>query len=592
MIIPLNIEREYKEFINPGKIELLMIIPPNINYDVFVNPPENISTINKNGRLYGSLITDIPLGPISLSAYLKKFIEIEITCLDFNTELNKITDFNFKSFYEYFDAVISERYADKKFDYVGISALFTTTYPSIIDLAKISKKYFKDSFLMVGGNFPTATYENLLTDSDHIDVVCYGEGEKPLLNLLMAKNREEYIGMSKSWINKRKLKIKEFKPEHDFIWELDEIPPLDYDILDLEAYKINPTSSRYAVSEKNADFDRDVAKESVEEMLVATKKEIFHSMPIMTSRGCPFKCTFCASHAAHGRDMRYYSHERVMSDVQLMIDKFKIDGVVIQDDHFMAGKYRPYKIVKEIGQLGLGMFFQNALALYALDYEFLKLLKESGVDELVLPVESGSARVLKELMKKPLRLEIIPRVLKDCRDAGIFTDCNIILGMPGETIQDIADSRKFLKTIYADWFRVFVATPIPGSDMFKHCEAEKLFDASPMLADYKHPIVTTEHLSSQDVQKMTYLMNIELNFVYNSNMRLGKYEIAIESFKNVLKVKPDHAIAHLYISICYEKLGNLELFEYHQEKSVEFRNKFWDEIIEELNIDFSTKIII
>jgi tetratricopeptide (TPR) repeat protein len=112
-----------------------------------------------------------------------------------------------------------------------------------------------------------------------------------------------------------------------------------------------------------------------------------------------------------------------------------------------------------------------------------------------------------------------------------------------------------------------------------------------MLADYKHPIVTTEHLSSQDVQKMTYLMNIELNFVYNSNMRLGKYEIAIESFKNVLNVKPDHAVAHHYISICYEKLENLELFEYHQEKAIYFKNKFWDEIIEELNIDFPLKII-
>ena len=90
----------------------------------------------------------------------------------------------------------------------------------------------------------------------------------------------------------------------------------------------------------------------------------------MTSRGCPFKCTFCASHAAHGRAMRYHSVERVIEDVRRMINEFKVTGVVIQDDHFMAGKRRPYEIVDELGKLNQDMFFQNALAIYALDPEF------------------------------------------------------------------------------------------------------------------------------------------------------------------------------------------------------------------------------
>jgi radical SAM superfamily enzyme YgiQ (UPF0313 family) len=271
-----------------------------------------------------------------------------------------------------------------------------------------------------------------------------------------------------------------------------------------------------------------------------------------------------------------------------MVEKYKIDGVVIQDDHFMAGKYRPYKIVKEIGEKNLGMFFQNALAIYALDYEFLKLLKDSGVNSLVLPIESGSSRVLKDLMKKPLRLEIVPRVMKDCRDAGIFTDCNIILGMPGETLGDIEDARSFLKTIYADWFRVFVATPIPGSDMYKQCHAENLFDITPLKANYKRAVLATEFLKPEDVQKMTYLMNIELNFVHNSNVRLGNYQIALESFLNVINVKPDHCLAHYYASICYEKLGNNKLHEYHIDLAIEYRDEFWEYFINEFKIDFPT----
>ena len=578
----------YNEFEKPKvKVKFLFLIPPNITYDDFVNPPPNISTIQKGERLFGSLITDIPLGPISLSAYLKKFIDIEVLAIDFNVELNKLAEFSYPDFEGYFKDTISEKFANYNPDYVGISALFTPAYHSILDLAKTAKTVFADPYVLVGGNFPTAMYESILNDSEHVDAVCYGEGEKGLLNLLMAKNREAYIDSSVSWINHEKLRSGNLNLEHDFIWDLDEIPMLDYDILDLEGYKINPTSSRYAVKEKhNSSSSSQYTDDTADEVLVAAKKEINYSMPIMTSRGCPFKCTFCASHAAHGRDMRYYTHERVMADLEKMISKYGIDGVVIQDDHFMAGKYRPYEIVKAIGEQGMGMFFQNALAIYALDYPFLKLLKESGVDALVLPIESGSSRVLKELMKKPLRLEIVPRVMRDCREAGIFTDCNIILGMPGETMQDINDAREFLKTVYADWFRIFVATPIPGSDMYKQCEAENLFDVTPLKANYKRAVVVTEFLTPEDVQKMTYLMNIELNFVHNSNMRLGNYEIALESFKNVINVKPDHAIAHFYAAECYSQLKNVGMYEHHRDLAVKYRDEFWEKFIQEFSIPF------
>ena len=92
-----------------------------------------------------------------------------------------------------------------------------------------------------------------------------------------------------------------------------------------------------------------------------------------------------------------------------MVSSYDLTGVVIQDDHFMAGKRRPYEIDEGIGDLQLDMFFQNALAIYALDREFLELLKRAGVDELVPPVESGSMRVLRDEMRKPLKLDRIPR---------------------------------------------------------------------------------------------------------------------------------------------------------------------------------------
>jgi len=81
--------------------------------------------------------------------------------------------------------------------------------------------------------------------------------------------------------------------------------------------------------------------------------------------------------------------------------------------------------------------FQNGLALYALKREFLEALKKAGVENLLLSIESGNENVLKKIMKKPLKLPIVQRVVDDCRELGIYTNANIIVGMPGETPEDI-----------------------------------------------------------------------------------------------------------------------------------------------------------
>jgi len=539
------------------------------------------------------VLTDLPLGIVSLSAYLKKYIpNICVDVIDFNVLLNKTKEFDYDNFRDFFDAVISEYCGNNDIpEYVGISALFTSSHQSILDLSEISKIYFPMAKVLVGGNYPTAVYADLLNSSAAIDAVCFGEGEKGLLGLLTAEDFHTFVKNSVSWVDREKLRSPLNNLSHDFIVDLDEIPPYDYDCLDLEGYKLNPNSSRYAVKEKyQLSFGEEggTGDHFGEDTVGSVKSigELRYSMPIMTSRGCPFKCTFCASHAAHGRDMRYHSTQRVLDDIRLMVKKYGIDGVVIQDDHFMAGKHRPYSIVKQIGELGLGMYFQNALAIYALDLDFLKLLKSSGVDSLVLPIESGSNRVLKELMKKPLRLDIVPRVLRDCREAGIFTDCNIIIGMPGETRDDIDSSISFLKTIYADWFRIFTAMPIAGSEMYIKCVDENLFEESALNANYKRSVITTSDLSASEIMDVTYAMNIELNFVYNSNMRLGNFDVALESFLNVIKVKEDHAIAHYYAAVCQEKLGDHNAAEIGFGRALRLLNEdsFWENYVTRFNI--------
>ena len=235
-----------------NKSDILFLLPPNIEFQDFINPPKNISTITKDGKQFGSVITDIPLGVISLSAYLKKHLDVTSTCIDFNVELNKIEQFSFDGFVPFFtdNLVQAIQSHSLKPDYVAISSLFSPAYQSVVDLATVARRLFPSSLIIVGGNLPTSTYRELLSDSEEIDAICFGEGEKALLNLLNSDDKQHYLENSSSWITHEKLAGNNNNFQHDFIWDLDEIPYLDYDILDIDGYKLNPTSSRYSVTSK------------------------------------------------------------------------------------------------------------------------------------------------------------------------------------------------------------------------------------------------------------------------------------------------------------------------------------------------------
>ena len=163
--------------------------------------------------------------------------------------------------------------------------------------------------------------------------------------------------------------------------------------------------------------------------------------------------------------------------------------------------------------------------------------------------------------------------------------------MPGETKQDIAESQviKDLKSIYADWFRVFVATPIPGSEMHEKVLHNNYYKVPPIKANYKRAVIETEHMTPEYVQFMTYYMNIELNFVHNANMRLERYSTALEGFKNVINVKPDHAVAHYCAAKALAGLGKADESANHMQAAKDFvaETTFWDVFINDFNLELS-----
>jgi radical SAM superfamily enzyme YgiQ (UPF0313 family) len=503
-----------------------------------MNPDVNSRAyIKDDGESYNSLATDLPLGPLSISAYLKKFIDVDVKLVDFNVELNLIPEFKFDNYYDYCKDFLQK--LDFKPDIIGISSLFSPSFENFMNCGKASKEIWPTSLVLGGGNIPTndSKYIYNSLNCDYYDALCIGEGEKPFLEAITAEDPVKYFEQSMTWATKKKIKSPfPFIPQHNFIEDLDEIPFYDYSLCDMERHGINPATP--------IDF----------------KKDNLNAFHIMTSRGCPFVCTFCASHRTHGRKMRYHSLERVKKDLQKLKEDFGAGKVIFQDDHLMGDKDRVYGILDIVGNLNLQSLYQNGLTLYALDRPMLEAFYKAGVRHLVLPVESGSEKVLKKLMKKPLKTKISERVAKDCRELGIYTNANCIIGMPGETKADMKEGLKNLKKVKSNWFNIAIAAPIIGSEMHELAQEKGYISKDTMGADFHKATIETEDWTPNFIQEMEYIFNLELNFVYNNDIEYEEYELALRGFMNVLRVRQDHAFACYYAAICHSKLGNKDSF--------------------------------
>lgn len=404
----------------------------------------------------------------------------------------------------------------------------------MLDIAQTARKRFPRALITAGGGIPTNMYADIFRESDCLDALCYGEGEKPMEALISAPDPKALLEKHPSWITPAKVANGEKYAFH-FIEDLDKIPFYDYGLLHIPDYFLSPTISSIASFE--------------------SRKHIFH---VVTSRGCPMKCAFCASHTVHGRGMRFHSAKRISEDLARLKSQYGAEMIGFQDDHFMGDRTRAMEIIASAKALGLTTFFQSGLALYALDREMLELLRDAGVRQLVLPIESGSNRVLKEIMHKPLNLDRVSQVIADCRDLGIETDANILIGLPGETKADIEDTRRFLLELDATWFRIYVATPLVGSEMFHTCLENGYIRGSHIGSDFKRAVIETEDFTADYIQEKAYALNLELNFVRNSDYRLGHFEVALKGFENTLKVKDDHAFALYFAAMACQQLGHRE----------------------------------
>ena len=195
--------------------------------------------------------------------------------------------------------------------------------------------------------------------------------------------------------------------------------------------------------------------------LLATRNPV---TTMFTSRGCPFRCTFC-HRPAMGKHFRAVSAGRVVDEMQLCLD-LGIREIFIYDDTFTVQKKRVWKICHEILRRRLDITWDVRAHVNTVDPDLLDLMRRAGCARIHYGIEAGTPRVLK-LLRKGITLPRAMTVLKQTRKAGISTLAYFMIGNPTETREEAEETIRVARSVDADYVHVTILTPFPGTPLYE-----------------------------------------------------------------------------------------------------------------------------
>ena len=211
------------------------------------------------------------------------------------------------------------------------------------------------------------------------------------------------------------------------------------------------------------------------EAFIITRKKPF--TPLNTSRGCVAKCTFCPVHATWGGRWRQRSAESVLNEIEYLVKTYGVKEIHFDDDNLVLNRKRAQKIFQGIVERKLDIVWTvpTGIALWALDDDLLKIMKDSGCYKLFVAVESGDEYILNKVIRKPLDLKKVKPLVETMINLGIEVESFFVVGMPGETEESLKRTFKYARDLNTDATHYFFANPIPGSELYEICKKEGYF---------------------------------------------------------------------------------------------------------------------
>lgn len=346
-----------------------------------------------------------------------------------------------------------EKIAEIAPEVVLITALSAEYHKAYHALARITKEVLPDSTVVMGGVYPTVLAEDVIKDRN-VDYAMIGYAEErldKLVTYILENNLDEI--RSFPGLAYREGDNEVIHTIDTYIGDVEEMVQPDYSLVNLEKY--------IGYQDMN-----------VANFIASTNKR---SASIITSYGCPNNCLFCATRTISGRKTAFRKPEDVLAEIDYLVENYHINCLMFEDDSILTDRKRAEAIFEGIIARNYNLELKvTTLAAWHLDEDILKLMKRAGFTRIGIAIESGSERVLHQIIRKPLNLEIIPPLVKLFRKYDILMTADFIIGFPGETWEDIRETFRFAEKCDIDLCMFHIATVLPKTDLYKLCKEQHL----------------------------------------------------------------------------------------------------------------------
>ena len=371
---------------------------------------------------------------------------------------------------------------------VAITVPFSISHWSAQKVASAIKDIDKNIITVLGGHHVTVRPLDVLSNND-VDYIVVGEGEYAMLELVDALEHGGSAGPEKIEGIGYKIDGKPvINPSRKPIQDLDSLPFPARHLLNLENY----FSAVEAGQSPRGDY------------LPAGKKWA----TLITSRGCPYECVFCAIHLTMGRKWRPRSAQNVVKEIEELVNIYGIRHFMIEDDNMTLDVTRAKEICDFIIQrkLGITWCMPNGVRADALDEELIKKMKASGCTEVFVAPESGDQNVVNNIIKKRIDLKKIEEAVRLFSKYGVNVNAVFVIGCIGETKENIRQSIGFARKLIqlgAKGICANIATPYYGTELYRQAKEKgfllDIFNDEHLSS--AQPLIFTPELTPKDLQE-------------------------------------------------------------------------------------------
>ena len=321
-------------------------------------------------------------------------------------------------------------------DYIGIMS-FTISMETIAILYNKIKHILPNVKIILGGPHINACPEETLTRYPLFEVAVLNEGELTFPELIRCFENNGDLNTVKGIVYKDENNKIVFTEKRPFIKDLDTLPLPRWDLLPFLPDHYRPSAMTYRK---------------------------LPAIAIVTSRGCPYRCTFC-DRSVFGRVWRAHGPQTVLSWIAHLTTKYGIKDINFQDDHFMINKKRLAGICHGIKAKHPDLLWSTIGRTDSVDRESVRLMKESGCWQIAFGIESGSQQVL-DVLKKDETVEQMEYAVRMTKEAGLRVKGLFMAGCPTETKKTLQETEKFIKKLDFDYISMSAFTPTPNTAIY------------------------------------------------------------------------------------------------------------------------------